>query len=184
VFFRSQLQSSAKIVMESVVHISHDSGVSGKELYTAGNLVFHQNNPLFVKGGYTTMYTDTELVDATNVVSAKDGDVKTILEKVTGRNYTMVYEPQLAYWGAKVDDLSGTFTLNAKLNIPTQDIVYVPKPMEVLKDAWVKYLSMFVVVGFFLEKLCSFVYFHQLVETKMLVETVGSTVGVPHFKKF
>ena len=40
------------------------------------------------------------------------------------------------------------------------------------------------VVGFFLEKLCSFVYFHQIVETKMLVVTVGSQVGVPHFKKF
>ena len=43
---------------------------------------------------------------------------------------------------------------------------------------------MFVVVGFFLEKSCSFVYFHQVVETKMMVETFGSQVGVPHFKRF
>jgi len=184
VFFRSQLQSSAKIVMESVVHLSHDSGVAGKELVTSGNLVFRQNNPVFVKGGYTTMYADTELVDTASIISAKEGDIKTILAKAMGRNYTLAYEPQYNYWGAKIDDLAGTFTLNAKLNIPTQDILYTPKPMEVLKDAWVKYLSMFVVVGFFLEKLCSFVYFHQLVETKMLVETVGSTTGVPHFKKF
>mmetsp|Transcript_4228 Transcript_4228/g.8561 ORF Transcript_4228/g.8561 Transcript_4228/m.8561 type:complete len:321 (+) Transcript_4228:173-1135(+) len=184
VFFRTQLQTSAKIVMESVVHISHDSGVAGKELLTSGNLVFQQNNPLFVKGGYTTMYANTELVDSSNILSAKDGDIKTILEKVTGRNYTMTFEPQFAYWGPKLDNLAGTFTLKAKLNIPTQDILYTPKPMEVLKDAWIKYLSMFVVVGFFLEKLCSFVYFHQLVETKMLVETMGSQSGVPHFKKF
>lgn len=59
--------------------------------------------------------------------------------------------------------------------MPVSDIVYIPKPMEVLLDGWVKYLSVFVVVGFFLEKLCSFVYFHQIIETKMLVDTVQTT---------
>lgn len=185
VFFRTQLQNKAKIVMESAIHISYDSGSAGAGLYTSGNMIFSQTHPLPVKGGYVTMYSNTDLLDPSKISGSSDGDIRTILEQISARNLTMTYKPELTHWTPVVDSASAsTFTLTADIKIPTADIVYIPTAVEVLRDAWIKYLSMFVVVGFFLEKLCSFVYFHQIVETKMLVETVGSNVGVPHFKRF
>lgn len=185
VFFRTQLQNKAKIVMESAVHISYDSGSAGAGLYTSGNMVFTQTYPLPVKGGYVTMYSNTDLLDPSKISRASEGDIRTILEQISERNLTMTYVPELTHWTPVVDSASAsTFTLTADIKIPTTDIVYIPTAVEVLRDAWIKYLSMFVLVGFFLEKLCSFVYFHQIVETKMLVETVGSNIGVPHFKRF
>ena len=47
-----------------------------------------------------------------------------------------------------------------------------------LKDAWIKYLALFVVVKYLLEKLCAFVFYNQLVDTTMRVETAQHRSGV------
>mmetsp|Transcript_18266 Transcript_18266/g.36532 ORF Transcript_18266/g.36532 Transcript_18266/m.36532 type:complete len:322 (+) Transcript_18266:156-1121(+) len=185
VFFRTQLQQKAKVVMESVIHIGYDSSLAGAGLYSSGNMVLSQAMPLPVRGGYTTMYESHELLHKDKVVGASDGDIRAILEKLSARNLTMVYEGDYSYWTpAPTSALSSVFKFVADIKIPTMEVTYIPTAVEVLRNAWIQYLSMFVVVGFFLEKVCSFVYFHQIVETKMLVETVGSNVGVPHFKRF
>ena len=46
-----------------------------------------------------------------------------------------------------------------------------------LKDGWVKYLAMFVVVYYLLDRLLAFAYYHQLVETAMHVELPTSRWG-------
>ena len=112
--------------------------------------------------------------------------IPAILESMGSRNESLAYDGLYQHWtpaGLGADGSEG-FVVEARLKIPKSEILYIPTATEVLRDAWTKYLSMFIVVGFFLEKLCSYVYFHQIVETKMLVETVGSQQGVPHFKKF
>jgi len=99
---------------------------------------------------------------------------------------TTIYDQHHDYWGW---DLSGTaesstFEFKADIRFDEEEIIYIPTALVVLRDAWVKYLAMFVIVGFFLERWASFVYFHQIVETKMMVETFGSQTGVPNFKRF
>ena len=107
IFFRSQLSSSAKIVTENVLHISHDSGVAGSGLLTSGSMAFKQTNPFPVKGGYVTLHSGTELLDAANINSASEGSVKNILQKVSGRNFTMTYDPDVSYWSPKVSRRAG-----------------------------------------------------------------------------
>ena len=51
IFFQAMLKGRAKIVMETPVHISYDSGLPGKGLYTAGVAGFKQMAALPVKGG-------------------------------------------------------------------------------------------------------------------------------------
>lgn len=132
---------------------------------------------------YTTLYADEPAFGTESATSVHGSTVAGVLSSVAGRNFTTAYEPLHQHWSVGEAE-GGDFVIEARIRIPQAEILYVPTATEVLRDAWTKYLAMFLVVGFFLEKLCSFVYFHQIVETKMLVETVGSQVGVPHFKKF
>jgi transmembrane protein 231 len=70
------------------------------------------------------------------------------------------------------------FNLTMVMRIPEADVRYTPTASEVLKDAWVKYLAIFVVVKYLLEKLCAFVFYNQLVDTVMRVETAQDRSGV------
>ena len=64
------------------------------------------------------------------------------------------------------------------MRVPDQDIYYTPTASEVLKDAWIKYLALFVVTKYLLEYFCSFVFYNQLVDTPMRVETPHEREGV------
>jgi hypothetical protein len=185
-FFHTQLRDRAKIVMESAVHLSYDSGLPGAEFFVVGDAKFHQVTALPIRGGYTTLHSETDVFDPVYVASTSEVVIPAVLEELGSRNSTIAFEPQFSHWQPSIAAADGSegFTIRAKIKIPKSEVLYIPTASEVLRDAWTKYLSMFIVVGFFLEKLCSFVYFHQIVESKMLVESVGSQVGVPHFKKF
>ena len=70
------------------------------------------------------------------------------------------------------------FNLTMVLRVPQQDVLYTPTASEVLKDAWLKYLAIFVVVKYLLEFFASFVAYNQLVDTTMRVETPHEREGV------
>ena len=71
-----------------------------------------------------------------------------------------------------------TFNLTMVMRVPQADVLYTPTASEVFKDAWVKYLAIFVVVKYLLEYFCSFVAYNQLVDTTMRVETAADKDGV------
>ena len=99
------------------------------------------------------------------------------------RNNTLDFEQTYKVWtpspgvpqnyGANVN-----FNLTMVLRVPIQDITYTPTASEVLKDAWLKYLAIFVVVKYLLEYFSSFVAYNQLVDTIMRVETPHDREGV------
>jgi hypothetical protein len=53
--------------------------------------------------------------------------------------------------------------LRIKIKVPQQEISYIPPLMEVLKDAWVKYVSVFVLCWLLLERVKSFAFRQHLV---------------------
>jgi hypothetical protein len=192
IFFDYMLQDRAKIQMESLAFMSYSSGLPGDSLFTSGDLLFHQNTPLPIRGGFVRLYDDDQdqsaLLDPRFSISAADSEIKTILASYSNRNFTTTLSQQFELWGRHTPSVipmtTYQFNMTAKIKFPQQEILYIPAALEVVRGAWVAYLSMFVVVGFFLEKLSSFVYFHQIVETKMLVETMSSQTGAPHHKRF
>ena len=126
-FFHTQLQQKAKVVMESVVHISYDSGLPGSGLYSSGNMELSQAMPLPVRGGYVTMYENDDLLHKDKIVGASDGNIATILEAVSSRNLTMVYEGDYQYWTPTgTSTLDSVFKFVADIKIPTTDIMYIP----------------------------------------------------------
>ncbi len=181
VFFSTMVMGSSRMVFESPVHFTFSSGLSGSSVYASGNLDFLQSSPLPTRGGYVTMYENDDLLDPTLVSGPIY--ISDLLPTVAARNYTQIFTNTHSYWTPATTN-TDRFSIKTNIKIPVSDVLYIPAATEVLRNAWVTYVSIFIVTAFFLEKLCSFVYFHQIVDTKMLVETVGSNVGVPHFKKF
>jgi len=81
--------------------------------------------------------------------------------------------------------------LTLNLRVPVADVLYTPTATEVLKEAWIKcvpvflsffrgvfslpsllsrYLSVFVVLYLLLDRLCAFVFYFQLLPTTMAVD--------------
>ena len=100
------------------------------------------------------------------------------------RNNTMDYHELYKVWSPAPPPIDGPFGVREEFNftmvmrIPEMEILYTPTASEVLKDAWIKYLALFVVVKYLLEKLCAFVFYNQLVDTTMRVETPHEREGV------
>lgn len=82
-------------------------------------------------------------------------------------NTYMVWTPRVG----NADNGRPAFNLTLSLRIPAANVLYTPTASEVLKDAWIKYLSLFVVIAYILHQLCSFVFHNQLVDTEVTVET-------------
>lgn len=84
------------------------------------------------------------------------------------KNTYMVWTPVVGI----ADNARSVFNLTLSLRIPAANVLYTPTASEVFKDAWIKYLSIFVVVAYILHQVCSFVFHNQLVDTEVTVETV------------
>ena len=81
---------------------------------------------------------------------------------------TMVAKPTYVYTEAAETDATGLPSSNGLLNttfilrIPKQDILYTPAVSEVLKFAWIQYMSFFIVIGFLLYHLNAFIFRHRV----------------------
>jgi len=179
IFFDYQLLSHAKISMESLVYIQKSFPLPSLGLSTFGNLKFRQTLPLPVREQISTLYVNSPLLEGKKkskeskvIYSARDTNIEQILQKYSKRAYTIEYEELYLNWKTNFGRLSNfssndeyeykDFHFHATINYPLQEVRYIPTVLEVLKDAWIKYLSLAVIVGYFLNKISSFVFFHQM----------------------
>jgi len=171
-FFNYTLQDRVKINTEGMVYAGHDSGLAGSGLFVNGDLNFIQRYPIEIRGESSTLYGDEPLFDEQTGSTQIDASViKNIVEKYSRRLYANVrMENTLSIWSRALDVTSTTdkqFNFTLTLNIPEQEVRYIPKAADVLKDGWIKYLSLFVVVSYLLRTFCSFVFNHQIVGTRV-----------------
>ena len=170
--------------MESLVYIDHTSPVPGNSFWVNGDLKFKQRWPLQVKGGFVRPYSGTDLFDSNAVTQLEDVTFHTILNKYCDRNYTTDFVNQYTSWDSttmrneKVEPT--TFKLSSTINVPTEEILYTPEILEVMKYAWIQYFSLLVIVAFLIDKLSVFVYHYQIISTSTKVETPGSLGGVKY----
>lgn len=121
-----------------------------------------------VVGGYKSLYSDEPLLDAeSSTLAARDLVPSTILRRYRSRNVTTHVQGEYVWsrQAAQAYDASASrpvFNLTASLRYPVTRVSYTPEVAEVLKSAWMQYLAMLVVVAFLLDRLCSFVCYHQV----------------------
>lgn len=169
-FFDYQLQKRVKLEMESMAYISVDSDLPLSGYDTEGDLMFRQTNPLGVRGYKSILYKDaTPLVqtDSSAAYHASNSNIRDVLSRYRTRDvaadYVERYPIKSLDVGASLLNSEKRYRLKMKMKVPTQKVYYIPTLMEVLKDAWVKYLSVAIVCWLLLDALKSFAFSHHLV---------------------
>ncbi|KAJ8600718.1 hypothetical protein CTAYLR_003929 [Chrysophaeum taylorii] len=182
-FFNVKLRNRARLEMETIAYSGANSPLPGSALFVDGDYTLRQRWPLRAKGGYQLPYDNTPLLDPTSLdLAANQAVFPRLLAAYRQRNNTMNFDGRYEVWTpvlAPVDNDFGhqTFNLTVNLHVKTADVLYTPTASEVLKVAWIQYLAIFVVVAYLLDQLCAFVFYNQLVDTEMTVETLQNKRG-------
>lgn len=164
-FFDYQLNKRVKFGMESIAYASVDSAVPLSGYDTEGDLLFRQASPLGVRGYKSTLYADETPLVRTDSQSASNSNIGDILSRYRIRNVAADYVER--YPIQKIDlsvQHARNFNLKMKIRIPQHEVVrYIPTLPEILKDAWVKYLSIVILCWLLLNRLKTFAFEHHLV---------------------
>jgi len=174
-FFDVRLRRKARLRMETAAFVSGSSPLFGRGLYVDGDYTFRQQWPLRVTGGYRLPYEAFPLLDAKNP-DLQQALFTNLLSTYRARNLTMDLTNTYQVWSPLLgnnQDYRFNFSLNVR--VPLADVLYTPKATEVLQDAWIKYLSIFVVVYLLLDRLLSFVFFFQLLPTTTTIDTTDTS---------
>jgi len=158
--------------MESLAYTSYDSALPLSSFTTQGDLIFRQRTPLEIREKTSFLYDKEELTDeAAASFRLDESDLSiVVLERYAQRDFATDYHPRFvsskkALFDSKRHISSQKqqhFNFTMVIDIPTQEITYIPTFSDIMKDAWIKYVSIFVLVCLLLRQLCSVVYYHQM----------------------
>ena len=159
-FFDYRVQQRVKFDTEAVAYTSVDSSLPLSGFDTTGSLVLRQTNSLGIRDYFSELYSEeTPLVDTNDLslASVSDSNIGTILAKYRERNVAVDYVERYPVKSRASSGEANTFHLKMKVDVPEQDIIYIPTLVEVLKDGWVKYLSVVVLCWYLVERIKGFV---------------------------
>ncbi|KAL0483378.1 1 TM domain-containing transmembrane protein [Acrasis kona] len=148
--------------MEAIAHISYSSATPGSSLTVMGSLMLSQDGPLsyyFSQNTYNNTAIDFTTVDSLDQISIED-----ILRFHSQDSISAYFQPKNNIWRDGYDNL---FTLNVEITIPQQVIHYQPGFPEVIKFAWIQYLSAAVVVYFVTFQTYRFIVMMGLLPTRI-----------------
>eukprot|EP00057_Strongylocentrotus_purpuratus_P013253 XP_011667727.1 PREDICTED: transmembrane protein 231 [Strongylocentrotus purpuratus] len=159
--FDYRLYRFSDVRMESMAYVSHTSAMPGAELNVDGDLSLRLKQPLAHKG-YDTRYNDP-IIDSTSVF-AEDYSFSKIFSSYQQRNISTRFECDYPVW------LTGRgtgqpFIIKGTIYYPEETIVYVPGFWQVIKFGWIQYLSVLFLFIFLMERVKTFVFENQIVNT-------------------
>jgi len=122
---------------------------------------------------------DRGLVDRFNVsivnasaVSADDFSLETILRDYKDRNLRLEMGAVDYLWkntgnnnNNNADSNPAPFVLEGRFQFPEERVFYRPGVAQLLKWAWIQYLSIFAIFYFVVEQIKSFVFLNQIIPT-------------------
>ena len=152
-FFDAAFDHKVRFSTEAVAHTSFGSPLGLSRLDTKGSLALRQSKPLGVRNHVSQLYPEqTPLLNDSPSPSAEDGDINRILLEYRNRNVRLdfVESYPIAFPPNAAND--GLFRVKMEVsNNELQRVEYVPRIGEVLKDGWIRYLSIYVVCWFVLD---------------------------------
>mmetsp|Transcript_7882 Transcript_7882/g.15352 ORF Transcript_7882/g.15352 Transcript_7882/m.15352 type:complete len:315 (-) Transcript_7882:171-1115(-) len=173
--FKYSVNSKFKLEMYGLAYVSHSSAVPGGYLYTDGQLLFQQTNPITDKWFNTRYNTpilnSTQPTNASAVQPQSQIQIASILQNYLDRNYTTLYANYYPVWHAGA--VSTDFTLDIRIRIPSADVVKIrPQEIEMLKHGWIQFLATFAVIWWLLQYLEWFAFTYRLIPARVLLDTV------------
>lgn len=178
-FLNYKLHGEAKLDMDSLAILDASTGFPASSLKVVGDLVLSQREPLRVTHSYKTPYTDTPLW---NENKGLDGvQIGSIITNYMERNFTTTFKYPYPMWqmdssfgsSQGTGTSSGTFTADVTIRIPSTLVFAIPATSEMIKWAWVQYLSILVVVWVLVRWARIFVFGQRLVASTAITDLAG-----------
>ena len=160
VFFDYALRERVRSDIFSMAYLDVDTPQGASFIYADGELQLRQKRLMRptsrVRSSFNTTAFATE--------SAGDLVLPVLLQRYTERNETTeyMYEAPVVMPGGK----TASSQLNFKVRVPlAQTVLYRPGFLEIMKFAWIQYLSLLVPISYLLWLLASFIYTNQILES-------------------
>ncbi|XP_045389874.1 transmembrane protein 231 isoform X2 [Lemur catta] len=147
--------------LHSMAFLQSSFAVPGSQLHVNGDLRLQQRQPLSY-GGLDVRY-NVSVINGTSPF-ARDYDLTHIVAAYQERNVTTVLDDPNPIWlvGRAAE---APFVINAVIRYPVEVISYQPGFWEMIKFAWVQYVSILLIFLWVFERIKIFVFQNQVVTT-------------------
>ncbi|XP_058701841.1 transmembrane protein 231 isoform X2 [Poecile atricapillus] len=155
------LSRMSTFVMQSMAFLQFFSPVPGSQLYVNGDLKLTQRQ-LLNHCGLDTRY-NVSVVNGTSPF-ASDYDLTNIIAAYWDRNVTTVFSDPSPVWmtGRAMDT---PFIINATIHYPVEVILYQPGFWEIIKFAWIQYVSILLIFLWVFGRIKMFLFQNQVLTT-------------------
>ncbi|XP_004600574.2 transmembrane protein 231 [Sorex araneus] len=159
--FSYQLHRMSMFVMQSMAYLQSSFAVPGAQVYVNGELRLQQKQPLG-SSGLDTRY-NVSVINGTSPF-AWDYDLTRIVAAYQERNVTTVLTVPNPVWlvGRAAE---APFVIDAVIRYPLEVIDYRPGFWEMIKFAWIQYVSILLIFLWVFERIKRFVFQNQVVTT-------------------
>ncbi|XP_006888889.1 PREDICTED: transmembrane protein 231 [Elephantulus edwardii] len=159
--FSYQLHRMSTFVMQSMAFLQSSFPIPGSQLHMNGELRLQQRQPLG-SGGLDVRY-NASVIDGTSPF-AFDYDLTRIVAAYQERNVTTIFMDPNPIWlvGRAAE---APFVINAVIRYPVEVISYQPGFWEMIKFAWVQYVSILLIFLWVFQRIKIFVFQNQVVST-------------------
>ncbi|XP_051024871.1 transmembrane protein 231 isoform X2 [Acomys russatus] len=173
--FSYQLHRMSTFMMQSMAFLQSSFAVPGSQLYVNGDLRLQQKQPLSYRG--LDVRYNVSVINGTSPF-AHDYDLTHIVAAYEERNVTTVLSDPNPIWlvGRAAE---APFVINAVIRYPVEVISYQPGFWEMIKFAWIQYVSILLIFLWVFERIKTFVFQNQVV-TSIPVAMPQGEMGKEH----
>ncbi|XP_044516415.1 transmembrane protein 231 [Gracilinanus agilis] len=159
--FSYQLSKMSIFVMQCMALLQSSFPIPGAQLHVNGELKLQQKHPLKYRG-LDNRY-NVSVINGTSLF-AEDFDITKIAAAYKERNVTTVlYDPSPIWLVGRPSE--APFVVDVVLRYPWEVICYQPGFWEIMKMAWIQYVSILLIFLWVFKKIKIFVFQNQVVTT-------------------
>eukprot|EP01138_Halocafeteria_seosinensis_P010342 gb/GECG01010560.1/.p1 GENE.gb/GECG01010560.1/~~gb/GECG01010560.1/.p1 ORF type:complete len:342 (+),score=16.39 gb/GECG01010560.1/:1-1026(+) len=187
-FYNFMLKDEKRFEMDGMLSASVSSGVPGRQATVSGDLKFTQRSRISMGGGVLRPFGGREFTPLNRDTKIRDIRPESIVSRYTRRNFTIsVEQPAISGWqaetaydpvtGADTAGLAGAnryFKLNMDVRSSKVQIWTRPSIIFIFKQAWIQYLSIFVLVYAILMWLNRIIYSEYIIHARRVDDASNS----------
>ncbi|KAI8907890.1 transmembrane protein [Gorgonomyces haynaldii] len=139
-----QLADRVRLMSQGLIWLDHSSPLPGGSLYADGDVVINQRNIMTDKADYIVIEPVLDF-SAVKGMHPEALQWTNIMSTYMARNVITEFNSPPPIWSA-FRDPGSPFSIYIRVRVPETRVVYRPSVLEVLKNGWIQYLSLLVLV--------------------------------------
>lgn len=157
--FDVKIHRFSSVQMQGLAYVNSMTSLASTGMSISGDLSLVQKQPLSHKGRDDRY---KQPVFDPNNVHAEDFQFAKILQSYGARNVSVRLTNDYILWERGSSTYGMPFTIKVHINYSVQSISYYPGFWQMLKWAWVQYISVLIVFVYFFRKVKAFVFSKQV----------------------